>query len=303
MALNDSAELLDVIRLRGSIPLKSPDWTAAKILRHATLELLQTHLPMLLAARGEYLVKSEDLALVSGQLAYRLNPRCAAVRYIGYLQSDGRLREIPEAKPGELFEGQASSTLISTPCRYIFREHSIELWPLPGNTNDKIRVKWHQRPSRICDVIECATVTNVQANTPIAGQTTVTFAQPTGSIWSAATRFDLVKSSSPFDILSSNLLPLSASATTKVFTSSELSADFQIGDAVCPANYSSFANVPVELHEAIALRTAAAVIKAKDRALSDDLVTEATAKERQLLIGVLAPRSKGNAKVIPSRRW
>jgi hypothetical protein len=305
MALNDSAELLDLIQLRGSIPANNPDWTDAKVLAQASREMIETHLPMLLAARGEYLVKTQDIALVSGQLGYRLHPRCASVRYVGYLQSDGTLREIPEANPGELFEMTANINTRGAPARFTFREHSLELWPLPSSGSDKLRVKWHIRPSRICVTSEAARINLIELNTPAAGQTRLTFSAPTspGSIWSGSTRFDLVKSTSPFDVIGLDLLPLSSSATTRVFTATELPSELEVGDYIAPANYSPFANVLVELHEPIALRAAAAMVGAKGDGLADRLVGEATAKERQLLVGVLAPRSKGNAKTILTRRW
>lgn len=303
MALNDSAELLALIRRRGSIPSNSPDWTAALVLEQATRELLETHLPMLIAARGEYLVKLSDLPLVASQLAYRLPARCAAVRQVDYLQSDGTRTPIDGAKPSELSDDRTNINIVGRPTRFVFREHSLEVYPLPPSTSDKLRVKWHMRPSRICETTEAAAITIIATDTPSVGQTRITFATPAGSIWAVATRFDFVKNSSPFDVPSLDVLPLSSTATTKVVTSTDLSADIAVGDWISPAGYSPFANCPVELHQPIALRAAAAVIAAKDPGLATALVGEATAKEKQLLIGVLAPRSKGNTAVIKSRRW
>jgi len=304
MALNDSTELLALIRRRGSIPSNAPDWPAATVLEQATRELLETHLPLLIAARGEYLVKTSDLPLVARQLAYRLHPRCAAVRQVDYLQADGMRTPIVESKPSDLSADRTSANLVGRPTRYVFREHYLEVFPLPPSSGDSIRVRWHIRPSRICATSEAAAITIIATDTPTPGKTTVTYVTPAGSLWSAAVRYDFVKRSSPFDIMSYDLLPPSAgSSTTKVFTSSEFSSDIEVGDWIAPAGYSPFANCPVELHQPIALRTAAAVISIKGDGLADKLVSEADAKEKQLLKGVLAPRSKGNPQVLKSRRW
>lgn len=303
MALNDSSELLALIRRRGSIPSNAPDWPAAVVLEQATRELLETHLPLLIAARGEYLVKSSDLALVAGQLAYRLPARCASVREVGYLQADGGLTPIVDNKQSDLVNDRANVNLIGRPSRYVFREHSLEVFPLPPSTSDKLRVKWHLRPSRIVATTEAAAITAIDLDTPVAGQTRITFATPSGSIWAAGVRFDFVKNSSPFDIPSFDVLPLSSTATTKVVTSTDLSSDIAVGDWIAPAGYSPFANCPVELHQPIALRAAAAIVSPKGDGLAAALVGEAEKKEAQLLKGVLAPRSKGNPQVLKSRRW
>lgn len=305
MALNDSAELLDLIRLRGSIPSNSPDWTAAKILRQASLELIETHLPMLLAARGEYLVKSEDIDLVPGQLGYRLPARCSTVRYVGFLQSDGGQREIPEAKPGELVAMAANIRQTAAPTRYTFREHNIEVWPLPAGSVDKLRVKWHIRPNRI---VETTNATVISSIIPNGSETTISWTTPpTGPIWTAGFGgpWDFVKATSPFDIPSFDVAEVDPSPPSNsiVVATAALDSSIVVGDYLVPARYTTFPNVPEELHEPVALRAAAAIISAKGDGLAERLREEATAKEKQLLVGVLAPRSKGNAQVIMSRRW
>lgn len=302
MALNDSAELLALIRRRGSIPSNSPDWPSATVLEQATRELLETHLPMLVAARGEYLVKTVDLALVANQTRYRLPARACAIRMVEYLQSDGGKTTLIESNPAE--QAGRNVNQVGRPSEYTFAEHSLELYPKPGSAGDSIRVKYHQRPSRITTTDVVAIITAKDVNTPLAGQTRFTFVAPSGGgIWTAATKFDVVKATSPFDILSFDLTPVSSTATTKVFTSSALSDEIEVGDYIAPANYSPFANCPVELHQPVALRAAAAIIKAKNDGLAKALVDEAKQKEAELLIGILAPRSKGNPKIIKSSRW
>jgi len=303
MAMNDSAELLSLIRLRGSIPSNAPDWPASKVLEQASRELLETHFPLLVAARGEYLVKQTDVTLVSGTERYRLPARCAAVRLVSYLQADGQRDTLEEASPGELDKMAANVNRIGRPARFTFSEHALSLWPIPGNASDKLRVKWHMRPSRITETTNCAVIATITADSPSAGQTTIGFTAPTGTFPASPAKIDVVKSSSPFDIIGFDLVPLSGSTTSRVFTSTDLPADLEVGDWLAGAGYTPFANVPVELHQPVALRAAAAIVSPKGDGLAGALRDEATAKERNLLVGILAPRSKGNAKRILSRTW
>ena len=301
MAMNDSVELLRLIRLRGSIPSNAHDWPAAHLLEQASRELLENHLPLLVAARGEYLVKTIDISLVQGQLAYRLPDRCAAVRSVAYLQSDGTLSTLEEAIPPELSDNWVNVNRIARPERYVFREHSLELFPLPQNSADKIRVRYHLRPSRIVSTSDASVMTRaitaVTPNTPSPGLTTLGFATTayTGPI-------DIIKSSSPFDIVGVGLTPSTQTTTTAVVPSISI-PDVVVGDWIAQTNYTPFANVPVELHQPIALRAAAAVVGIKGDGLSGRLIDEAESKEKKLLVGILAPRSKGNVKRLVSRRW
>jgi len=304
MALNDSAELLALIRRRGSIPSNAPDWTASVVLELASRKLLEHHFPLLVAARGEYLVKTTDFTFVPGTERYRLPARCASVRLVSYLQADGQRDTIEEASPVELDQLGANINRQGRPSRFTFAEHAVTLWPIPGSGSDKMRVKWHIRPSRIVENTNAAAITLIETDTPSAGQTRLTFAAPGGALFPGTTaKTDIVKASSPFDLIGYDLTPLSGTATTRVFTSSQLPTDLEVGDFISGAGYTPFANVPVELHLALALRTAAAIITAKDDSLAKRLEDEAIAAERSLLIGILAPRSKGNPKRIISRHW
>ncbi|MDX2014146.1 MAG: hypothetical protein SFW67_28365 [Myxococcaceae bacterium] len=306
MALNDTTELISLARLRGSIPSNSPDWNLSALLAQASRELLSTHLPMLVAARGEYLVKTVDLPCVQGQRAYRLPARCAAVRGVQYLQADGGVRTLEEATPMDLSDAEVNLNRIGTPIRYVFTEHSLELFPLPQNAADSIRVKYHVRPSRLIDTANATTfsraITGISPNTPVAGQTRLTFAT-LGSSFTGVT-VDFVKATSPFDIMAFDVPVVSAPSGTQLdFASANLPADLAVGDWWSTSNYSPFPNMPVELHEPLALRLAAAVVTAKDPKLARNLEAEADAKEKRLLVGILAPRSKGNVKRLVGRDW
>lgn len=306
MAANDATELLEVIRLRGAIPRNHPDWTAEVLLLQAWREIIANHLPLLVAARGEYLVKNTVTPLVASQRGYRLNGRAAAVRAVAYQQADGRTQELPEANPTELDEAEINVNRVARPERYAFREANLELYPLPNNASDSLRVRWHMRPSRIKQLTDaspyCVTISAIAPDTPTPGTTQITFSPSIPG--PAFAQWDFVKKTSPFEVTAYDLTATFTNATQARFNSSDLPSDLEVGDFGCVAGYSPIPNVPVELHHAIALRTAATIISNTSPALSSELVGRALGEEGALLRGILAPRSKGNAKrIVSPRRW
>lgn len=310
MAVNDTDELATTARIRGVIPSNYGSWTTANVLNEGWRQLVSHHLPMLMNARGEYLVKTTNIQMVSGTEMYRLSHRAAGIRHVAFLGTDSVLRPTSEMNPEEQAQWRAQPTRTDAPRFYEFAEQSLRLWPIP-NITERIRVKWFMRPSRLVSyATDAAVITGISIG---ATSTVLTFAAnpPSGAtIWSTGTKndagtllYDIVKRSSPFDTLAYDITKTATAATTLTFLTADVPSTVGIGDVVTPANYSAFAQIPVELHLPLALRTAAAILKPKGDGLSPALEEEAKDEEERLLNGLLVPRSKGNVRRLASRRW
>jgi hypothetical protein len=310
MSLDDSAELLSTIKGRGTVPTNSGTWTDAALLKAATEAMLTVHLPMLVGAKGEYLVKETLVPTVEGQQEYLLSYRAAAIRHLALKRADGH--EIPiEELP---YPGQSSMALDrnrkGTPRFFWFREGYFGVWPLPDSEASNLIVRWHIRPSRIVVTTDCWQILSITANSPSSGFTRLAFATtaPTAMAGASGTKYDFVGYRNPFaikgyDVASSALVTASVSSTMD-FTSSALPTDLAVGDWVAPFQQSPFANVLQELHTPIALRAAAAAIGSRDHAsMKADLIKDAVDEEKRLLRGLLVPRSKGNIKRLITTRW
>lgn len=312
MAVNDTDELVATIRLRGGIPTNAGSWTTAAILLEAWRQLLTNHAPMLIAARGEYYVQRTNQILTVGADSYRMPTRAAAIRHLSIVGTDSIIRPIVELGPEEQAQVRAQSGRIGRPLFYEFTGQQLVLWPVP-QLAETLRIAWHIRAGRlVANSTDGLPITAVALSTPSAGSTRLTFsANPPGSatVWSEGTKndagtktYDICKRNSPFEVVASDVVPTASTATTMTFTSTDVPSSVGVGDVVTPAAFAVFPQVPVELHLPLALRTAAAIIGPKNDDLQTKLLDEAGGLEKQLLIGILAPRSKGNSKRLANFR-
>jgi hypothetical protein len=336
MALFDSAELLATIKNRGMIPANAGGWTDAELLKAASEEILTWHLPKLVEAKGEYLVKDQFLALSSDDAmfpaaSYDVTYRAAAVRAVKLIQSgvnvdvdnltmtnaqEAPLEELTPTKQAKLSMRRDQR---GVPRFYAFRENRVELWPAPADALAVLWVKYHIRPSRIVLTSDCRQIVDIQEDTPGAGQITLMFGTPIGSALAGGVnqaKYDIVSYQDPFvikafDLESQSLMTNGVSSSMviekeRLFLSDGIrGSDITLreGDWVCPAQQTPVPNIPSELHSAAALRAAAAACASRNPSLQAQLVREAAAKEAELMNGILAPRNKGSVKRLVQRRW
>lgn len=333
MALYDSAELLTSIKNRGMIPANAGGWTDAELLKAASEEILTWQLPLLVGARGEYLVKDQFISIglhaepAFPASTFDVSYRAAAVRLVKYVPQSTididnfdatNVQESPldELTPTRQAALSLRRDLRGNPRFYAFREGRIELYPAP-NTTGILWVKYHIRPSRLVAVADCRQLTAIGDGVPSTGLVTLTFSVIGTTLAGAiGTKYDVVDYRNPFTIkafdVPTTTVMTNAVTTTMVISKEALFATdalrgsaltFAVGDWLCPVEKTPVPNVPVELHSAIALRAGAAACAARNPSLQQMLVGEATAKEQALLGGILAPRNKGSVKRLIQRRW
>lgn len=309
MSLQDSAELLDVIKQRGTVPINAGSWTDAALLRTASEVLRTWHLPLLINAKGEYLVKESLIPCVVGQREYALSYRAAAVRLLSLKGSDNIERPLEDLTPAAQAQIYTDRGRKGTPSFYSFREGFVQLLPLPASTSDSLKVLWHIRPGRIVATTDCSQIASIAADTPSAGLTRLTLVATalSGMVGTLnVTKYEFTGVNNPFPVkgfdvtVRSNVIVGSGSID---FTSSELPTDLAAGDWIAPQGKTPFPNIPEELHVPLALRTAAVAVGSKQSVLREALNAEAGVLEKNLLNGILAPRSKGNVRRLVQRRW
>ncbi len=298
--LFDCDELLGKLKVRGAVPVAAGSWTDAALLSAMSDEAETWLMPMLIRAKGEYLVKTQDLPFVAGQADYRFNSRVAAVREVSRLLADGTVVPLEELTPPQQTGLQVIPSRQGVPMFYTFKEGVITLWPVPGQTGDSLRVKYHYRLNRMVLAASTTTISGISGGTLTVG------AVPSAMGSGANIKMDFIRATPIFDVVAFDVVPasFSASATSLVFSASDVPADLAVGDRVALARYTPFPNMPPELHICAALRAAASAVKVKgDHQLAKSLLEEAAGKEASLLTGILEPRSKGNSHRLVSRRF
>ncbi len=300
MALFDCDELLGKLKIRGMIPVASGSWTDAYLLGAASDEAETWLMPMMIRAKGEYLVKTQDIPFVAAQSDYRFNSRVAAIREVSRVMADGTEVPLEELSPPQMTGLGVIPSRAGVPMFYKFKEGVITLFPVPGQTGDSLRVKYHYRLNRMALAADTCTITSISGGT--IGVTAVPTAMGSG----AGVKIDFIRSTPIFDVVAFDVVPasFSASATSLVFSASDVPADLVVGDRVALARYTPFPNMPPELHVCAALRAAASAIKSKgDKDLAKSLVEEAIGKEASLLTGILEPRNRGGVRRLVTRRF
>lgn len=279
------------------------------MLRAASEEAATHMLPLLLKARGEYLVRTTDLSTVQGTAAYRLPYRAAALREVKLVGADGVDRgTLTVIEPEKLTSYGLGSNQQGTPKYAVFEDGAVRLVPTPMTTGETIRVKWHIRPNRMTDTANASRITTIAPGVPTAPQTRLTVTS-IPAFMNGATKVDFIRGQNRFEILDfdQTVAALATGGTTIDLTTTDLPTGpdaLAVDDYVSLSGYTPFPNFPSECHTPIALRAAAAIVRSKgDKTLADSLIGEAGAKERELLTGILSPRAHGNVRKLVNRRF
>lgn len=315
MALYDSAELLTTIKNRAMIPANAGAWTDPELLRAASEEVDTWLLPLLVKAKGEFLVKEQSIPCVVDQTSYLISYRAAAVRSALLRWTSGAEQPIDELPPGKQDGLYLNRNIKGVPRFYAFREGYLDLYPKPDSTDYSVVLKWHISPNRIVETTDCRQITAAQVGTPSAEKTRLVFTVSASAAMAGGigAKYDFVGYRKPFtikgwDVACTSVVTVSSSIQID-FLTADLPTDLLIGttaipgDWICPSQKTPHPNIPHELHSAIGLRAAAAACASRNPSLQGMLVREATAKEAELLGGILQPRNKGAVKRLVQRRW
>ncbi len=306
MSLYDCDDLLAKMKIRGMIPTAAGSWSDANLLSAISDESEAWLMPLLIKAKGEFLVKTEDIALVASQAEYRANSRVAVVRQVSLIRADGVELPLDEITPSQKTEMLVQPGRVGVPMFYNFKDGTIELWPVPAQAGGSLRVKYHYRLNRLALAADTVTISAITVGGGAGGSTRLTVGGLPATL-NAITKVDLIRSVPNFDLLAFDVVPQTALATSGTAVdvlAAVMPTVLAVGDRVAVARYTPFPNMPPELHLCAALRGAAAAVGSKgDRAAQQALIAEASAKETSLLSGILQPRSKGNARILVNRRF
>lgn len=290
-------ELLASIRAQGRLLDEDPDATDAILLAEATRQLYRVFVPAIRAARADYYLTSEDIPLVTGQVGYAIPARSStsSVRKVMIVDSAGREDELDPIPVGDSHLYQGSN---GQPCVYTIQDDRILLRPAPARA-DTLRVLYEYRPAELALRAACAQITAI-SRAPIFGVDNVLFeidAKPAAFV--AGFVLDAIRGGSPFS------LRFTDAAIGAVSVSDDISwlestddyaevngADTAVGDFLCPAGTSCIPQIPVELHPALALATAAQYLLPTDPGLASTLKADALASLTDQL-ALLAPRQQG----------
>lgn len=258
------------MRTYGLIPSSDNSATTTQLLDILNRELRSYVVPFATGINEDYFVESALVALVAGTTSYRLPSKAvaSAIKSIEKVDASG-------ANPVPLFSCQSDEVYDIGRFRavgdYYIEGNRIILTSDPGAGAGYIKVRYARRLNRIVASATCAEVTSFNA-----GAKTVTYTVAPSPAFTSGAKFDLIRGSAHFDVLTPVEDVATLSGSTLTFTTalpSELAATGTTnteGDWVAPAGQTPIANVPLELQDLLVVRCVEVYLRAR----SDPRVTE-----------------------------
>lgn len=284
------ALLLPALKRRGMLPNTAETLADTDYYALANDEIQSYIVPLLMKAREEHLVYTQDLTLTAGQEAYQIPYRAAGSKVRDVLVSNSttsgftQLNRIEPERTGDF--GATGS-----PSGYRFEGSNIIIMPSP-TTGGTLRLKYVMMPNRLVTITAAAQIAtvNTTAKTVTLVSTPATFV--------TGTSFDIVRAKPGFDTLEmDNVATLSAGTWT--FTDA-LDTTIVAGDYVCLAGESPIPQIPLSLHPLLAER----VVMRSLEALGDPKAQTARIAAQELekmALTLLSPRSDGSARAVVNR--
>ncbi len=271
------------VKRRGFLP-SGTGLSSSEILQYASDEL-GSYIPAFLKSiREEFIVASLRLAVTSGTVAAPARAVGAALRTIGWLQADGRVRPLNRIEPENAGE----------PVGYMFQGNNVLLLPAP--TSGTLCLTYQQRPGQLVLPTECALVTEISG----LGVTV----EAAMSDWTDSMLFDVVSASPNFVALALDVTVADADESEIFF--SAIPTGMAVGDYICLAGETCIPQIPTEVHDLLAQAAAVAIANSTGSERLPAIKAKFTELENSIRL-LLSPRSDGSARPIVSRsrigRW
>ncbi len=294
-----TVSLVSAIKRRGFIPAGSGT-SGDDILAYATDEL-DVYIPSFLKGiREEYLVASLDLPVTAGVVPAPARAVGAALRTIGWLNSDGTVRFIDRIEPERagLLAGR-----VGEPSFYAFQGNNLLLLPAP--TSGTLRLTYQRRPGRLVFPSECCQVNGAatKSSDPIyfGGARPQSFgasdaeANTKAYDWLHPTpNFD------PFAVDANSAGTYSWLASPLSVLASPFPTGVALGDYLSLAGETCIPQLPPECFPLLAQATALAIANATGSARVDVIHKKFDMVEAEVR-SLLSPRTTGSSRPIVSK--
>lgn len=283
--------LVASIKRRGFIPSGS-GLSDAEILLYATEELRSYITAFLKGIREEFIVSTLDLVVTGGTIEAPARAVGAALRTIGWVMSNGQVRQLPRIEPEQSgqFIGQTGD-----PICYEFQGNNFILMPTPSSGT--LRLTYQQRPGQLVATTACGRITTINTTTH-----DVTVAVKP-STFLDDTLYDFVSGTANFQTLKIDANTAGNYAWSSAVVNMDPAADdllVSVGDYICLAQETCIPQVPIEVHDLLAQATAYKIAQATGSARMSAIKSGLDDLHMQMT-QILSPRSDGSARPIVSR--
>lgn len=235
----NTTDLLSKVKLKAALPEGRLE--DSEILELAYDALLSELVPLIVSMRTEYYVKSQVSEAVE------ITP--IASRALGLALREVKL--ISGNAIRDLFLSNledVTTTQTGTPESFYLENNSIVLYPPPASSADQIKQSFFFRPNKLVTTDETATIAAIDRDTGI-----LTVVPPAS--WSTSNTFDLVSALPGHDVLNWDIVVTSVSETEITIDPSDIPSSLRVGDSLCLAGESPYAQIPDEAFNLLAQLT------------------------------------------------
>lgn len=257
------------------------------LLAFANEELQSWLVPLLLNARGDYLVFRDTQSTVAGTAAYRLPKRAVAgrVREVEIITASNAVRNLVQVSPDELEDWPTDT---GTPSAFYLLNNAVMLVPTPSSV-ETLRISYYIRPNELTNTAsDYATIATIGALNALTTSAAHGF--------TTSTVLDLVKANSAFEHLSIAVNASSASGSNISFTT--LPTDIAVGDYICKAEKSPVPQIPAELHPILAQRVVVTLLQQAGDLDAMGAAMRQLDEMAEAMRQLLSPRVDGESRIV-----
>lgn len=283
-------ELLDDIKVRGSIPTSQSTYTEARLLRLADAVFRSKILPIVDKVREGYYSYDVDFTVANGS-SFLIPTRAVGAKLENVAYLNGNQRQ----DATRYYEEELLDLTLAPSWKPGFYLKRNRIFPVPsdGGGYTTLRLSIIMRPNKFCVNSDACQVTAINTGTK-----TLTF--DTVPDWDTGDTLDIIQDSPHFDWLAIDQVVTAVTTTTIAF-SSALPADLAVGDWVSLAGETPVIQCPVELHPLLAQEVANVCLKAQTDQAAYTLGKDEAELIKEGIIALLSPRVEQEGRKISNR--
>jgi len=253
--------LIESIKTRAFIPENQNTFSKSSFLTFINEEMDIGVVPHVLYHHEDYFLHTVEIDTVDGQDRYSIPDRAIGnkLREISFKDSNDSIYEMRRIGVGDVpyyQYGNTGSNFVRLRAYYIEGDE-IVLLPIGGSVSGhKLRISYYMRPNALVSEDGVARITGINTTT---GELTFSSLPTT---FTANIPYDIVKTRSPYNAVSIDLIPTTIASNSITFSPSSLPRDLRVGDYLCLAGETIIPGVPPELHSMLAQRVAARCLEA-----------------------------------------
>lgn len=299
MAGVTTADLLKDIRQVANLPEvtasdvldESTEYTTdLGLLKVATRELQTFIAPKVMAQREEFFVYRKSYTISAAYGKYRLPPRAigAKIKYVSILPTGGT------AETDEQTIDELASSEVGTGDKGGYYVQGAYVKLRDSATSGTLYIAYYARPSKLVLTSSAAVISS------IAGQV-ITLTGNFPSTLTSASKLDIIKATSPYEVCDSDLTYSSGTGTNAITVTGTISTDWEAGDYLALAEESPVIQVTQDLHNWLVQRTAVKILDSLGFKEDWERAAQELQAMEEAMITTISPRSENKRQKVKNK--